>query len=111
MFAYLDAFHPRQGPGGRDEGPLPARWSGDMRCKQVLNDCLQTLLAPMREAARGSHRRQAPAAAPGCSRAPNRPRPSPTRVLAEVKGDGAGLLLRIGVICPCGAGWPSASAP
>ncbi|HHQ4487689.1 TPA: tryptophan--tRNA ligase, partial [Aeromonas veronii] len=22
---------------------------GDMRCKQVLNDCLQTLLAPMRE--------------------------------------------------------------
>ncbi|MDX7642527.1 tryptophan--tRNA ligase [Aeromonas caviae] len=49
VFAYLDAFHPDKTLVAEMKAHYQRGGLGDMRCKQVLNDCLQTLLAPMRE--------------------------------------------------------------
>ena len=49
VFAYLDAFHPDKELVAEMKAHYQRGGLGDMRCKQVLNDCLQTLLAPMRE--------------------------------------------------------------
>ena len=49
VFAYLDAFHPDKALVAEMKAHYQRGGLGDMRCKQVLNDCLQTLLAPMRE--------------------------------------------------------------
>ncbi|MGL6166263.1 MAG: tryptophan--tRNA ligase, partial [Aeromonas veronii] len=49
VFAYLDAFHPDKALVAEMKAHYRRGGLGDMRCKQVLNDCLQTLLAPMRE--------------------------------------------------------------
>lgn len=48
VFAYLDAFHPDKMLVAEMKAHYQRGGLGDMRCKQVLNDCLQTLLAPMR---------------------------------------------------------------
>ena len=50
VFAYLDGFY-----GDKEElAALKAHYQkgglGDMKIKKLLNDCLQTLLAPIREA-------------------------------------------------------------
>lgn len=49
VFAYLDAFHPDKALVAEMKAHYQRGGLGDMRCKQVLNDCLQALLAPMRE--------------------------------------------------------------
>ena len=49
VFTYLDAFHPDKALVAEMKAHYRRGGLGDMRCKQVLNDCLQTLLAPMRE--------------------------------------------------------------
>lgn len=49
VFAYLDAFHPDKALVAEMKAHYQRGGLGDMRCKQVLNDCLQTLLAQMRE--------------------------------------------------------------
>lgn len=48
VFAYMDAFHPDKALVAEMKAHYQRGGLGDMRCKQVLNDCLQTLLAPMR---------------------------------------------------------------
>lgn len=48
VFAYLDAFHPDKALVAEMKAHYRRGGLGDMRCKQVLNDCLQSLLAPMR---------------------------------------------------------------
>ena len=54
VFAYLDAFHPDRMLVAEMKAHYQRGGLGDMRCKQVLNDCLQTLLAPMRERRRAA---------------------------------------------------------
>ena len=49
VFAYLDAFHPDKMLVAEMKAHYQRGGLGDMHCKQVLNDCLQALLAPMRE--------------------------------------------------------------
>ncbi|MGB6187449.1 MAG: tryptophan--tRNA ligase [Aeromonas molluscorum] len=49
VFTYLDAFHPDKALVAEMKAHYRRGGLGDMRCKQVLNDCLQNLLAPMRE--------------------------------------------------------------
>lgn len=49
VFAYLDAFHPDKALVAEMKAHYRRGGLGDLRCKLVLNDCLQTLLAPMRE--------------------------------------------------------------
>ena len=48
VFAYLDAFHPDKAMVAEMKDHYRRGGLGDMRCKQLLNDCLQALLAPMR---------------------------------------------------------------
>lgn len=48
VFAYLDAFHPDKALVAEMKAHYQRGGLGDMRCKQILNDCLQELLAPMR---------------------------------------------------------------
>ncbi|MCS3456947.1 tryptophan--tRNA ligase [Aeromonas rivuli] len=48
VFTYLDAFHPDKALVAEMKAHYRRGGLGDMRCKQVLNDCLQSLLAPMR---------------------------------------------------------------
>lgn len=48
VFTYLDAFHPDHALVADLKAHYQRGGLGDTRCKQILNDCLQTLLAPMR---------------------------------------------------------------
>ena len=58
VFAYLDAFHPDKALVAEMKAHYQRGGLGDMRCKQVLNDCLQTLLGANAGASPGRHRRQ-----------------------------------------------------
>ncbi|MGY3870144.1 tryptophan--tRNA ligase [Aeromonas crassostreae] len=48
VFAYLDTFHPDKALVAEMKAHYRRGGLGDMRCKQLLNDCLQSLIAPMR---------------------------------------------------------------
>ncbi|MEW7867443.1 tryptophan--tRNA ligase [Aeromonas diversa] len=48
VFTYLDAFHPDLALIAELKAHYQRGGVGDIRCKQILNDCLQELLAPMR---------------------------------------------------------------
>ena len=85
VFAYLDAFHPDKALVAEMKAHYRRGGLGDMRCKQELNDCLQSLLAPMREL------RQAAIADKGqllalLHRGTLQARALTDEVLAEVKG-------------------------
>ncbi|GAB1050424.1 MAG: tryptophan--tRNA ligase [Shewanella algae] len=49
VFSYLDAFHPDKALVAELKAHYRRGGLGDMKCKRILNDCLQELLAPMRE--------------------------------------------------------------
>ncbi len=49
VFSYLDAFHPDKALVAELKTHYRRGGLGDMKCKRILNDCLQELLAPMRE--------------------------------------------------------------
>ncbi|WP_345846960.1 tryptophan--tRNA ligase [Shewanella algae] len=49
VFSYLDAFHPDKALVDELKAHYRRGGLGDMKCKRILNDCLQELLAPMRE--------------------------------------------------------------
>lgn len=49
VFAYLDAFHPDTARIAEMKIRYQAGGLGDRECKAVLNECLQALLAPVRE--------------------------------------------------------------
>ncbi|WP_345844444.1 tryptophan--tRNA ligase [Shewanella algae] len=49
VFSYLDAFHPDKALVAELKTHYRQGGLGDMKCKRILNDCLQELLAPMRE--------------------------------------------------------------
>ncbi|BCV37716.1 tryptophan--tRNA ligase [Shewanella indica] len=49
VFSYLDAFHPDKPLVAELKAHYRRGGLGDMKCKRILNDCLQELLAPMRE--------------------------------------------------------------
>ncbi len=49
VFSYLDAFHPDKALVAELKAHYGRGGLGDMKCKRILNDCLQELLAPMRE--------------------------------------------------------------
>ncbi|WP_226684424.1 tryptophan--tRNA ligase [Shewanella indica] len=49
VFSYLDAFHPDKPLIAELKAHYRRGGLGDMKCKRILNDCLQELLAPMRE--------------------------------------------------------------
>ncbi len=49
VFSYLDAFHPDKALVAEHKAHYRRGGLGDMKCKRILNDCLQELLAPMRE--------------------------------------------------------------
>ncbi|MBO2568283.1 tryptophan--tRNA ligase [Shewanella algae] len=49
VFSYLDAFHPDKALVAKLKAHYRRGGLGDMKCKRILNDCLQELLAPMRE--------------------------------------------------------------
>ncbi|TVL48062.1 tryptophan--tRNA ligase [Shewanella algae] len=49
VFSYLDAFHPDKSLVAELKAHYRRGGLGDMKCKRILNDCLQELLAPMRE--------------------------------------------------------------
>lgn len=49
VFTYLDAFHPDTVLISEMKAQYQTGGLGDRQCKTVLNDCLQSLLAPVRE--------------------------------------------------------------
>ncbi|MDC8855341.1 tryptophan--tRNA ligase [Shewanella algae] len=49
VFSYLDTFHPDKALVAELKAHYRRGGLGDMKCKRILNDCLQELLAPMRE--------------------------------------------------------------
>ncbi|WP_345851479.1 tryptophan--tRNA ligase [Shewanella algae] len=49
VFSYLDAFHPDKALVAELKAHYRRGGLGDMKCKRILNDCLQELLAPMCE--------------------------------------------------------------
>lgn len=49
VFSYLDAFHPNKALVAELKAHYRRGGLGDMKCKRILNDCLQELLAPMCE--------------------------------------------------------------
>ncbi|MGI2853803.1 tryptophan--tRNA ligase [Shewanella algae] len=49
VFSYLDAFHPDKALVAELKAHYRRGGLGDMKCKRILNDYLQELLAPMRE--------------------------------------------------------------
>ncbi|GAB1078695.1 tryptophan--tRNA ligase [Shewanella algae] len=49
VFSYLDAFHPDKALVAELKAHYRRGGLGDIKCKRILNDCLQELLAPMRE--------------------------------------------------------------
>lgn len=49
VFTYLDAFHPDKSEVGKLKGDYRRGGLGDRKTKQILNDSLQELLAPIRE--------------------------------------------------------------
>ncbi len=49
VFSYLDAFHPDKALVAELKAHYRRGGLGDMKCKRILNDCLQELLAPMRK--------------------------------------------------------------
>ncbi|MGI2859359.1 tryptophan--tRNA ligase [Shewanella algae] len=49
VFSYLDAFHPDKALVAELKAHYRRGGLGDMKCKRILNDCLQELLSPMRE--------------------------------------------------------------
>ncbi|WP_108652702.1 tryptophan--tRNA ligase [Dongshaea marina] len=48
VFTYLDAFHPDQDYVAELKAHYQRGGLGDMKCKRILNDCLQTMLEPIR---------------------------------------------------------------
>ena len=79
VFAYLDAFHPDKALVAEMKAHYRRGGLGDMRCKQELNDCLQSLLAPMRERRQAAIADKRASCWRCCTGARCRPGPSPTR--------------------------------